>query len=30
MFKAVYFFWATAWGYYVLKDTYYLPKALGG
>ena len=30
MFKVVYFAWASAWGYYVLKDTYYLPPALGG
>ena len=30
MFKVVYFAWASGWGYYVLKDTYYLPPALGG
>jgi hypothetical protein len=30
LYKAFYFMFATAWGYYVLKDEYYLPPSLGG
>jgi hypothetical protein len=30
MYKALYFLFATGWGYYVLKDQYYLPWYLGG
>lgn len=30
MFKSIYFVFATAWGYYVLKDQFYMPKSLGG
>ena len=30
IYKTFYFMWATAWGYYVLKDQYYFPWYLGG
>lgn len=30
MYKAIYFIFATAWGYIALKDTDYLPNYLGG
>jgi len=30
IYKACYFIWATSFGYIVLKDTTYLPPALGG
>lgn len=29
-YKAIYFVWATTWGYLVLKDQYYMPRYLGG
>lgn len=30
VYKAFYFMTVTSWGYYVLKDQYYLPVSLGG
>ena len=30
IYKSIYFIWATGWGYYVLKDTNFLPPCLGG
>jgi len=30
IYKAIYFAWATSWGYIVLKDQFYMPKFLGG
>ena len=29
-FKAIYFILVSGWGYYVLKDEYYMPPYLGG
>ena len=30
MFKGIYMIFASAFGYYVLKDEYHFPKNLGG
>ena len=30
LYCTIYFFFATVWGYYVIKDEYYMPKSLGG